>query len=63
MSQVPIVGLTQTHTPQYNGAAEAGVGALKGRTEALARGAPGEWTWDDTEAARQEAAFGPKSGQ
>ena len=30
---------------------------MKGRTEAraLARGAPGEWTWDDTEAARQEA--------
>jgi hypothetical protein len=45
------------YTPQYNGAAEAGVGALKRRTEAqaLARGAPGEWTWEDTEAARQEA--------
>jgi hypothetical protein len=45
------------YTPQYNGAAEAGVGALKGRTEAqaLARGAPGEWTWDDLEAARLEA--------
>src|SRR5262249_59481789 len=45
------------YTPQYNGAAEAGVGALKGRTEAqaLARGAPGDWTWEDTEAARQEA--------
>ena len=44
-------------TPQYNGAVEAGVGALKGRTDAqaLARGAPGEWTWEDTEAARQEA--------
>ena len=29
----------------------------RGRTEAqaLARGAPGDWTWDDTEAARQEA--------
>jgi len=45
------------YTPQYNGSAEAGVGAMKGRTEeqALARGAPGDWTWDDTEAARQEA--------
>jgi transposase InsO family protein len=44
-------------TPQYNGAAEAGVGAMKGRTEvqALLRGAPGSWTWDDTEAARREA--------
>jgi hypothetical protein len=30
---------------------------MKGRTEAraLARGAPGAWTWDDAEAARQEA--------
>src|SRR5262249_36036101 len=45
------------YTPQYNGAIEAGVGAMKGRTEAqaLVRGAPGEWTWEDTEAARQEA--------
>jgi transposase InsO family protein len=49
------------YTPQYNGAAEAGVGAMKGRTEAqaLARGAPGEWTWDDLEAARQEANAAP----
>jgi hypothetical protein len=45
------------YTPSYNGAVEAGVGAMKGRTEeqALSRGAPGAWTWDDTEAARQEA--------
>jgi transposase InsO family protein len=45
------------YTPQYNGGVEAGVGALKGRTaaQALARGAPGEWTWEDLEAARQEA--------
>jgi transposase InsO family protein len=45
------------YLPRYNGAAEAGVGALKGRTEAqaLARGAPGDWTWEDAEAARQEA--------
>jgi hypothetical protein len=44
-------------TPQYNGAAEGGVGALKGWTEAqaLARGAPGDWTWEGTEVARQEA--------
>src|SRR5262249_35590138 len=44
-------------TPQYNGAAEAGVGAMKGRTEALAlaRGGAGAWTGEDTEAARQEA--------
>ena len=45
------------YTPQYNGAVEAGVGAMKGRTEAqaLARGAPGDWTWEDAEVARQEA--------
>jgi transposase InsO family protein len=49
------------YTPQYNGAVEAGVGALKGRTaaQALARGAPGEWTWEDLEAARQEANAAP----
>ena len=49
------------YTPQYNGSVEAGVGALKGRTEAqaLARGAPGEWTWEDVEAARQEANAAP----
>ena len=49
------------YTPQYNGSVEAGVGALKGRTEAqaLARGAPGEWSWEDVEAARQEANAAP----
>jgi transposase InsO family protein len=58
LSEHGVQGLySPPYTPQYNGAAEAGVGAMKGRTEAqaLARGAPGEWTWDDTEAARQEA--------
>jgi len=58
LSQHGVLGLySPPYTPQYNGAAEAGVGALKGRTEAqaLARGTPGEWTWEDTEAARQEA--------
>jgi transposase InsO family protein len=58
LSQHGVQGLySPPYTPQYNGAAEAGVGALKGRTEAqaLARGAPGDWTWEDTEAARQEA--------
>jgi transposase InsO family protein len=58
LSQHGVEGLySPPYTPQYNGSAEAGVGAMKGRTEAraLARGAPGEWTWDDTEAARQEA--------
>ena len=45
------------YAPQYNGAAAAGAGARKGRPEAqaLARGAPGEGTWDDTEAARPGA--------
>jgi transposase InsO family protein len=58
LSQHGVLGLySPPYTPQYNGAAEAGVGALKGRTEAqaLARDAPGDWTWEDTEAARQEA--------
>jgi transposase InsO family protein len=45
------------HTPSYNGSVEAGVGAMKGRTEMQAwlRGVSGSWTWEDTEAARQEA--------
>jgi hypothetical protein len=45
------------YTPSYNGSAEAGVGAMKGRTEMQAwlRGTSGSWTWEDTEAARQEA--------
>jgi hypothetical protein len=58
LSQHGVYGLySPAYVPQYNGAVEAGVAALKGRTEAqaLARGAPGEWTWDDLEAARQEA--------
>jgi len=58
LSQDEVHGLySPAYTPQYNGAAEAGVGAMKGRTaaQALARGAAGEWTWEDTEAARQEA--------
>jgi len=58
LSQHGVQGLySPPYTPQYNGSAEAGVGAMKGRTEARAqaRGAPGDWTWDDAEAARQEA--------
>jgi hypothetical protein len=45
------------YTPSYNGSVEAGVGAMKGRTEMQAwlRGASGSWTWEDLEAARQEA--------
>jgi Integrase core domain len=37
------------HWPRYNGAVEAGIGALKARTEAHAarRGHAGHWTWDD----------------
>jgi transposase InsO family protein len=43
-------------TPEYNGSVEAGIGAAKGRTEenAARRGAPGAWTWEDVEAARQQ---------
>jgi hypothetical protein len=45
------------YTPSYNGSVEAGVGAMKGRTEMQSwlRGASGSWTWEDLEAARQEA--------
>ena len=45
------------YTPSYNGSVEAGVGAMKGRTamQAWLRGASGNWTWEDMEAARQEA--------
>lgn len=45
------------YTPSYNGSAEAGVGAMKGRTQMQAwlRDASGSWTWEDMEAARQEA--------
>jgi len=44
-------------TPRYNGAAEAGIGSLKTRTEthAVRQGRPGWWTCDDAEAARAEA--------
>lgn len=41
--------------PYYNGAIEAGIGALKDRTAARA-GHPEHWTWEDTAGARQEAA-------
>jgi hypothetical protein len=43
--------------PQYNGAIEAGIGALKVRTfhQALRQGRPGEWALADAEAARQQA--------
>ena len=43
--------------PQYNGAIEAGIGALKVRThyQAVRQGRPGQWTLTDAEAARQEA--------
>ena len=53
-----VVGLfSPPHTPSYNGAIEAGIGALKDRTEAHAarHGRPGHWTWDDVAAARMEA--------
>jgi transposase InsO family protein len=45
------------HTPEYNGAIEAGIGSLKSRTDEHAsrvgRGAC--WSWDDVAAARLEA--------
>jgi transposase InsO family protein len=43
--------------PRYNGSCEAGIGSMKARThhEAASAGRPGEWTCDDTEAARLQA--------
>jgi transposase InsO family protein len=43
--------------PQYNGSCEAGIGSMKTRThhEAAQRGCGGEWTCEDTEAARLQA--------
>jgi putative transposase len=43
--------------PRYNGSIEAGIGSMKSRTErqATRAGRPGQWTWHDAEAARQEA--------
>jgi transposase InsO family protein len=45
------------YTPQYNGAAEAGIGSLKTRTErhAARNGHPGVWTADDAARAQAEA--------
>ena len=50
--------LSPPHWPRYNGAIEAGIHALKDRTEARAAraGHPGAWTWDDAAGAVQEAA-------
>jgi len=43
--------------PRYNGAIEAGIRSLTTRTDlhAARQGRPGFWSWEDTEAARQEA--------
>lgn len=45
------------HTPEYNGAIEAGIGSLKTRTERYAGrdGHPGYWTLDNVVAAQTEA--------
>jgi len=45
------------HTPEYNGAIEAGIGSLKTRTErhATRAGHPSYWTSDDAAAAQSEA--------
>jgi transposase InsO family protein len=45
------------HWPRYNGAVEAGIGALKDRTGARAAraGRGGAWTWDDVAGAGAEA--------
>jgi transposase InsO family protein len=45
------------YMPRYNGAIEAGIGSLKSRAERWAahRGRPGQWTWDDVQAAQDEA--------
>jgi transposase InsO family protein len=58
--------LSPPHWPRYNGAIEAGIGALNDRTAARAAraGHPGYWTTDDMAGARAEAntlarPFGP----
>jgi transposase InsO family protein len=51
--------------PQYNGAIEAGIGALKARThyQAARGGQPGAWTLADADGAREEAnTLGRPSG-
>jgi transposase InsO family protein len=53
-----VVGLySPPYWPRYNGAIEAGIGALKERTAARAAraGHSGVWTWDDLAGARAEA--------
>jgi transposase InsO family protein len=58
LAQFQVVPLySPPRLPQYNGAIEAGIGALKTRTHAQAArgGHPGQWTLADTEAARQLA--------
>ncbi|HWY24787.1 MAG TPA: DDE-type integrase/transposase/recombinase [Nevskia sp.] len=54
--QVQIL-FSPAYTPRYNGAIEAGIGALKTRThhQAALHGNAGNWTCDDVEAAREEA--------
>ncbi len=49
--------LSPPYWPAYNGAVEAGIGSLKGRTDASAAraGHPGYWTCDDVARARLEA--------
>src|SRR5262249_51285125 len=49
--------------PAYNGAVEAGIRALKRRTEqqAARHGRVGLWSWDDVEAARREANTSSRS--
>jgi transposase InsO family protein len=50
--------LSPPHWPRYNGAIEAGIGALKDRTadRAARAGRPGHWTWEDAAGAVAEAA-------
>jgi len=57
--------LSPTYTPEYNGACEAGVGAIKTHAHhhAAHHDRPGEWTCDDVEAARLQAnEFGRPRG-
>src|SRR5262249_8445793 len=48
--------LAPARTPESNGAVEAGIGAVKERTEehAQRRGSPSEWSWEDAAGARQD---------
>jgi hypothetical protein len=58
LQQAEVIALfSPRYVPRYNGAIEAGIGALKARTEAEAarHGRAGWWSFDDVAVAREQA--------